>query len=128
MSVDKASPTPLVIITMKGMSSGDMPRPFHERFDIKLGTDEAIQRFVNRVSNVIFDQLNRGLLGRFTLSAHQIYADDLRKHVANSLGDRYDPYVDLEGYVNGDFRRCLHVLEALHNALKAQDLRLCFPG
>ncbi len=93
------------------MSSGDTPKPFHERFDIEVGADEARVRFVNRVSNLVFTLfMNRN----FTIGDQQ----ELRMIAASSLGQRYSSKSRFENYVQNDFRRCLQVLETLYEELE----------
>jgi hypothetical protein len=93
------------------------PRPFHERFDIDVGIDEARQRFINRVSNLVLDRTYYGLgdLDRVTNKGGN-RIESLRE-VASALGDRYRPNERYDYYVKGDFRRCLKVVEALYKSL-----------
>jgi hypothetical protein len=84
------------------------PRPFHERFDIEVGADEAKQRFMNRVSNLIFSVAADAMDFRDYIYALKVAASD--------LGDRYLPQYSLDFYVRDDFRRCLSVLESLYGA------------
>jgi hypothetical protein len=84
-------------------------RPFHERFGIDVGTDEAQRRFMNRVLNTILDGF----------SGTEFY--DLHRHIAGALGERFRGAAGpryLENIVSQDFLRCLDVLEALYDFLK----------
>jgi hypothetical protein len=92
------------------------PRPFHERFDIEVGAEEARQRFVNRVSNSVFDSFIYTTLAN-SLAQSAYYRDVAHRRVANALGLRYANIKKLDDYVRGDFSRCLQVLEALYQYL-----------
>ncbi len=39
------------------MAAENRTRPFHERFEIEVGVEEARRRFINRISNAVFDRL-----------------------------------------------------------------------
>jgi hypothetical protein len=97
------------------MMDGSRPRPFHERFDIEIDTEGAKQRFMNRVSSLIFMDLYDGKL----ISSHQ-YSGAVSRNVAYRLGETYSTHKP-GAYVKGDFKRCLHVLEAMYEALEGSD-------
>jgi hypothetical protein len=92
-----------------------IPLTFHERFEIDVGIDEAKNRFLNRVKNYIF----RNYLEND--SDGTINQDEIRWHVANALGDEYEYYGDLDGYVRDDFYRCLLAIEASYQALETSE-------
>jgi hypothetical protein len=96
------------------MEEESRPSPFHERFDIEVGADEAKQRFINRVSMSIFADLNEP---NHELMPRGFYPAKIEKHVAYALGATYEYGNDLDTYVARDFRRCLQVLEALYELL-----------
>jgi hypothetical protein len=82
---------------------------FHERFNIAVGTEEARQRFVNRVHNEIFS----GFMFR------DVQGDDARYRallwVLTVLGIRCDkPYAQLSHYVGKDFMTNVQAVEALY--------------
>lgn len=88
----------------------DQTRPFHERFEIEVGLDEARRRFVNRVSNTIYSGILR----------QDLSLDERRlgyKYVANELGERYVNQGFLD-YIASDFVRCLQVTEAVYEWLE----------
>jgi hypothetical protein len=94
------------------------PRPFHERFDIEVGTDEARQRFMNRITNLVFNEIGRGRVGGRNLRSYNTNASSLTKFVANELGEPITAATNPAHYMRGDFLRCLHILEALYEALQ----------
>lgn len=100
------------------MSEG-RPRPFHERFDIEVDTNQAKQHFINRITNVVFSDIRQSRLGNRWLSTYSVSEYDLTHYVANRVGEVYRTGEDNPGkYVRNDFYRCLQVLEALHEALE----------
>lgn len=90
------------------MADEARPRPFHERFDIDVGTDVAKRYFINRAINDIFDFVRDGVDYSWYLA--------VKKAVASSLGERYVQDNRIEGYVRGNFQRCLQALEAVYEA------------
>jgi hypothetical protein len=94
--------------------------PFHERFEIQIGVNDARQRFIRRVSNYIFGSFFDGQIDSTIKTRVVLW------QVANALGEEYKSYNDFKDYVRGDFHRCLHVLEVSYNALTdpAQKLQL----
>jgi hypothetical protein len=86
-------------------------RPFHERFEIDVGTEEAKRRFVNRANNEVFDYL----LSEFRpgSSSDYIYYG-AKRAVASSLGIRYQQDKQIGFYVAGSYQRCLQALEAVY--------------
>jgi hypothetical protein len=93
------------------------PKPFHERFDIDVGLEQAQQRFIKRITNVVFDPIYNHRLGRTKLTNYGLDGFQLSRHVANVFGEVYNGTSDIDDYVQGDFRRCLQALEALYEAL-----------
>ncbi len=88
-------------------------RPFHERFDIEVGADEAKRRFVNRVSNIIFDHF---VYSRVSVNDRE----ELKRLIISALGDRYLSTMQTKylGFLVGtDFYRNLRALEELYQAL-----------
>lgn len=90
-------------------------RAFHERFDIQVGVPEAKRRFMNRVTNIVFYHL---IGGNLSFTERQ----DLLLAVASALGEAFVLKRDLKTYVDGDFLRCLRVLEALYEELEDIEL------
>ncbi len=80
---------------------------FHERFEILVDIEEARKRFVNRTYNEIFC--------RFFHS--DIFSNNDRYYlsltIATALGEYYYYNKPIEDYINRDFFRCLHALEAV---------------
>ena len=98
------------------------PRPFHERFDIEVGLDEARQRFVNRVKSLIFqDFTEQRLLSRRDGASPTAVA----KNVAYRLGDDFSIY-DPIPYIRNEYRRCLQALEATYEVLEGSGLEAEF--
>src|SRR2546423_7309421 len=79
--------------------------PFHERFEIQIGVNDAKQRFIRRVSNYIFENFFDSEIDDTIKTRVVLW------QVANALGEEYESYNDFKDYVKGDFHRCLHVLE-----------------
>jgi hypothetical protein len=95
--------------------AGTMP-PFHQRFNIKIGSAQAQKRFINRVRNRM-PILFKAARGRNTL---------LSWLLADKLGLEYDRkgMTDLESFLGDDFYSCLEVLEALYQFIKRAEKRL----
>lgn len=103
-------------------SSASIPASFHERFDIRLGIDEARKQFLNRVNNRIFLNFFVAEIDKDTRNRTVLW------QVANALGEEYEWYKSFDHYVKNDFYRCLRVIEASYNALrnKQQKEKLSF--
>ena len=104
------------------MAEEGRPRPFHERFDIDVGADEARQRFLNRASNSVFDHVSHSLT-TFKKNYPTDFYYTVKRHVANALGQRYDSSKRFEHYIHNDFRRCLQALEALYAMLEGRPIQ-----
>src|SRR5215203_5463341 len=105
------------------MMNAGTPPPFEERFGIEVGAEEARQRFINRIFNVVFNELSeQRLAGRRLPSASVISNFTLTSFVANELGEMYNGADNQGVYVGGDFQRCLKILEALYEALQIYGL------
>jgi hypothetical protein len=91
--------------------------PFHERFNIRLDVKEAKEHFLNRVENHIF----------LNFFGSDVDKDEKTRvvlwQVANALGVKFERIYDFDDYVNGDFRKCLQVLEVSYNALTKARLK-----
>ena len=92
--------------------------PFHQRFNIKVGTDKARERFVNRVINKIGQDLEMLEQGR--KSGH--YAEAMY-HAAIKLGTVYNAYYKFSDYVEDNFYDCLIALEAIYEVCVAKSSR-----
>ncbi len=97
-------------------------RPFHERFNIEVGIDEARRHFVNRVYNLIFE----GLFGAFFRGAS--LGSDITKGaalrlVATALGEKLELLKSFDYYIREDFHRCLQAIEASYDALETDEHR-----
>lgn len=88
------------------------PKDFHERFNIEVDIDEAKRRFMNRVSNLVFMDLYHN-----NLISSPKYSASVPKNIAYRLGDEFSSYKP-DSYVKGNFKRCLHVLEAMYETLE----------
>ncbi len=84
---------------------------FHKRFQIHITIETEINKFINRVTNHIWD----GFL------THDIDNETRRGHVlwqiANDLGEEYDWDASFYRYTRKDFYRSLHALESAYKAL-----------
>jgi hypothetical protein len=84
--------------------------PFHERFEIEVGIDDAKRRFMKRVTNYIFVNYFENQHD-YTTRIPVLFA------VANALGEKYESMLRFDGYIKGDFYRCLHALEVAYAIL-----------
>lgn len=95
------------------MADETRTRPFHERFDVDVGIDEARRRFVVRVSNIILYNF---------VNENMIYSNEREKVkllILSALGDRYvSSGKRLDYLVGSDFRRNLRALEELYQILR----------
>lgn len=90
-------------------------RGFHERFHIEVDLDEAKNRFVNRIVNLLekyfrhieFDGIDVSIQAR----------DEERRAIANALGVRFVWNWRFSDYVGSDFLSCLLVLEAAYQSM-----------
>ncbi len=96
------------------MPEGSKPRPFHERFDLSLGNDEARQRFITRIGDYILV----GLLQRRLQSSYPATFRQISEHVAYRLGVRYVIGSHPSTYMNDDYHRSLMLLEAVFEMLE----------
>lgn len=87
-----------------------MDPKFHQRFNIKVGLDEAQARFINRAYNEIFTTLLEQLLDlRGSRSLQEV-----RRGVCTILGVKYDENSSLVSHIGDDFHRNLHAIEAMY--------------
>ena len=87
-----------------------MSKKFHERFDIECSLEEAIQKFINRAFNDIFDYLriNEGF---------SKYDGTILPAAATAVGVRYYAKITkVAKIVNNSFLNCLTALEAVNRA------------
>ena len=93
-----------------------MSDKFHERFDISYGIDEARRRFVNRVSNDIFNGL---LIRDFHDDMYDIFNAIASAHGEKHSAVRRFNYYEHEfhHYVQDDFQKVLLSLEAIYEYL-----------
>lgn len=77
------------------------PKKFHERFGIKIDSEEAKRRFVNRAFNIVLEDVS----------------DDLIKEIAIAFGQKYDYGQDIDDIINEDFLNTVQALEVIYNAL-----------
>lgn len=85
-----------------------MTQKFHERFKISVSTEEAKQRFVNRVYNEIFTRFYFGLPG--------VIREEMERSLLTILGLRqdYDAPSALLAYVKHEFWNNVQAVEALY--------------
>lgn len=81
----------------------------HQRFNIKVGIEEAQKRFINRVINKVEQDLDSLL--RFNTVRHY---KEAMYNVATRLGVEYDVSREFHEYVRNKFYDCLIVLEAIY--------------
>lgn len=103
------------MVSRKNVAQGtrvEIP-PFHERFEIEIGIDDAKRRFMKRVTNYIFVNYFEHQ-HNYTTRTPVLFA------VANALGERHEDVFRFDDYIKGDFYRCLHALEVAYRALNKQ--------
>jgi hypothetical protein len=93
------------------------PRPFHLRFDITVGVQETQTRFVNRITNLVFENYvdlkpERALQANWSM--------------ANGLGEKYASFKTFKDYSRGDFLRTLECIELAFGSLKSDEERTSF--
>jgi len=81
--------------------------PFHQRFNIEIGLEEAQSRFINRVNNM--------MPAIFTWAKGVDYR--LAWKLANTLGMEYQEQDTLEQFLSDDFYSYLETLEALYKVI-----------
>lgn len=103
------------------MADEARPLPFHERFNFDVGTVEARRRFMNRINNVVFEEMSDGAWSTRLLS-RGLSLYDVTRFVAFALGERTPNHFHPAMYVQDDFFRCLHVLEAIYKCIEGLGL------
>lgn len=83
--------------------------PFHQRFNIQVGIEEAQARFINRVINKVEQDLESLL--RYSTTGHY---EEAMYNAATKLGVEYDASHMFHKYVRNKFYDCLIVLEAIY--------------
>jgi hypothetical protein len=73
---------------------------------------------MNRITNLVFNEIGRGRVGGRNLTSYNTNASSLTQFVANVLGEPITAATNPAHYMRGDFFRCLHILEALFEALQ----------
>jgi hypothetical protein len=92
-----------------------MADKFHDRFQIKMPTEEALRRFVNRAHNELLQS------GACWVNGQGGWVEAVQA-LATHLGEPYEPgagyrIATLEGYTKRDFARTLEALEGLTRAV-----------
>jgi hypothetical protein len=82
---------------------------FFKRFNIQIDIEEAKKRFVNRLSNTLFDNI---LFNSPYISRDQ--RDSIIRFIATALGKRYDYHRSLAYYLEEDFINYLHAIEVFY--------------
>jgi hypothetical protein len=93
------------------------PQPFHLRFDISVGVQDAHSRFLNRVDNLLFKNFIES-------DAHR--KEQAYWRIANVLGEQYKSYNDFKYYAKGQFLRCLQCIEAAYESLNSPESKTRF--
>lgn len=96
------------------------PISFHSRFNIPVDRETAETHFVNRVLNFISDRYPYLQDARSSPRDGRLRNYQLLQ-IANSLGERFVVGTVFTAYVQHDFFRCLHALEALYPTLGEQE-------
>lgn len=91
--------------------------PFHQRFNIQVGIDEAKRRFVNRVVNKIEESFP-ALVILEGLPAE--YVTEALVNVATRLGKKYKDEWLFYQYFGADFYDCLKAVEALYETFVSE--------
>lgn len=91
-----------------------MNKEFHERFNIPIATDDAKERFVNRVKEAIFKDFWRSLPDAAKIGKE--------KAVIYILGLRENPHEFAPSWIeiSSDFWLNVRAVEALHSVLSEQ--------
>lgn len=76
-----------------------MTHKFHDRFGIKIDSEEARRRFVNRAFNVFLEGLD----------------GEIKRGIATVIGQRYAFDEDIEDIIEDDFFNTLQALEVIYN-------------
>jgi hypothetical protein len=92
--------------------------PFHQRFNLEVGIDEARNRFVNRVINKVDQDL--GYLEQPIMSGHY---QEATYNAAIKLGVKYSQYFPFSHYASHNFHNCLIALEAIYEVFVAKSSR-----
>ena len=85
---------------------------FSERFNITLDLSEAERRFVNRISNLVFDALYWGRL------LSEDYQSIIHRRIATDLGEKYDDTIPLNDLLDNDFSKYLQAVETFSMVAK----------
>jgi hypothetical protein len=89
--------------------------PFHHRFNIEVGIDEAQKRFINRVINKVEQDLESFLRNR-TVGENK----KAMYNAATKLGIEHAPSHTFYDYVRNKFYDCLIVLEAIYEVFAVE--------
>jgi hypothetical protein len=90
-----------------------MKADFHDRFNIKVGIDEAKARFVNRVNSLIFEKLLNDI-------DYSVRPEFIREVVAH-IGEPYRSGEPIKNFTQSDFHQTLHAIEGLYEALSTKE-------
>lgn len=82
--------------------------PFHQRFNIEVGIDEAHKRFINRVIN----KMEQDLGGLVRYRREGLY-EEAMYHATTKLGVEYTEDLSFREYARNNFYDCLIMLEAI---------------
>ena len=86
---------------------------FHQRFNIEVGIEEARQRFINRVYNMIPGLVNL---------AKEI-DEQLLWRLANKVGVEFRGQNSLLEFLSDDFYDCLEILDSTYQLIPADNLK-----
>ena len=81
---------------------------FNKRFNIQIEEKELHKRFLNRFENQTIPLLNSADLG-------YKFSETVTKYVATRMGIRYSDNRYIGSYPEGNFYRCLQLLEFVHD-------------
>ena len=95
---------------------GSAPSQFHQRFNIEVGIEEARERFVNRVKNIV----PRYLAGIRTGNEYKFCL----RHLSYQLGRAYYADFKFVNLVGHSFHDCLQTLEAIYEVLTKPERRI----
>jgi hypothetical protein len=91
--------------------------PFHRRFDIEVGIEEARNRFLQRIRTLTHSVLEKVRSGGNSL-------DNLFQRLCFELGEHYvfvsstNTFMKIwDEFVHGEFLKCLRITEAVRSAL-----------
>lgn len=95
---------------------------FYQRFDIKMNLAEAQKKFVNRASNLIFEDLYYHVLG------NPNEMNQMKRLIASAIGEKFYYEQSLDDLLHNDFHRCLRAIETFFKFAESEDVQQQITG